>query len=232
MESTEIRKLVALENKHWWYRERRNVLARFLRRLNRPPGRALDIGAAGGGNTRVLRDYGWKPIALEYTIEGAQVAKERGLNVIRADARYLPIASETMDLVVAFDILEHIREDYLAAAEINRVLRRSGSVLISVPADPKLWSAHDEAVSHVRRYTRLSLRQLLERAGLVIDELWSWNVRLRPVAAWRRRRASGSDLSNLPQFVNSSLSVIVALERYLPVKRLPGVSLVVRAHKP
>lgn len=242
MEATEIRKLAALEDTHWWYRERRALLARALRRLaaaGKGPdaaaggtGRALDIGAAGGGNTRVLRAHGWHPVALEYSPEGAQVAAERGLQVLRADARHLPLPSASLGLVVAFDILEHIEEDGLAAAEIRRTLRPGGTALIAVPCDMRLWSAHDVAVGHVRRYDRTSLVSVLEHAGLVVDELWSWNVMLRPVAAWRRRRSTGSDLDDLPGLVNLGLRAVITAERYLPVKSLPGVSLMLRAHRP
>lgn len=235
MEATEIRKLAALEDTHWWYRERRALLSRALRRLaaaGRRPGPALDIGAAGGGNTRVLRAHGWRPIALEYSPDGAHVARERGLDVIRADARFLPLPAESLDLVVAFDILEHFDEDYLATAEIHRTLRPGGTALIAVPADMRLWSAHDVAVGHVRRYDRTGLAAVVEKAGLVVDELWSWNVVLRPVAAWRRRKSTGSDLDDLPTVVNLGLSAIIAAERYLPVRSLPGVSLMLRAHRP
>ncbi|MGW4461705.1 class I SAM-dependent methyltransferase [Micromonospora sp. NPDC004704] len=244
MEATEIRKLAALEDTHWWYRERRALLARSLRRLaaaGRGPtaaaatstsDRALDIGAAGGGNTRVLRAHGWRPVALEYSPEGAQVAAERGLHVLRADARQLPLPSASLGLVVAFDILEHIDEDQVAAAEIRRTLRPGGTALIAVPCDMRLWSAHDVAVGHVRRYDRTSLVSVLEQAGLVVDELWSWNVMLRPVAAWRRRKSTGSDLDELPGVVNLGLRAVITAERYLPVKSLPGVSLMLRAHRP
>lgn len=235
MEATEIRKLAALEDTHWWYRERRALLARSLRRLasdGQVPGRALDIGAAGGGNTRVLRAHGWQPVALEYSVEGAQVAAERGLHVLRADARHLPLPSASLGLVVAFDILEHFDEDHLAAAEILRTLRPGGTALIAVPCDMLLWSAHDVAVGHVRRYDRDSLTAVIEKAGLVIDELWSWNVLLRPIAAWRRRKSTGSDLDDLPAVVNLGLRAIITAERHLPVKSLPGVSLMLRAHKP
>ncbi|MEH0985240.1 class I SAM-dependent methyltransferase [Micromonospora sp. CPCC 205556] len=235
MEATEIRKLAALEDTHWWYRERRTLLGRALRRLAATgvrPERALDIGAAGGGNTRVLRAHGWRPLALEYSAEGAGVARERGLDVIRADARYLPVPSASLGLVVAFDILEHVDEDHLAAAEIRRTLRPGGTALIAVPCDMALWSAHDVAVGHVRRYDRGSLRAVVEKAGLVVDELWSWNVLLRPVAAWRRRTSTGSDLDELHPVVNLGLRTIVTAERYLPVRSLPGVSLMLRAHRP
>ncbi|WP_431974030.1 class I SAM-dependent methyltransferase [Micromonospora haikouensis] len=235
MEATEIRKLAALEDTHWWYRERRVLLARALRRLavaGHVPGRALDVGAAGGGNTRVLRAHGWQPVALEYSAEGAGVARERGLDVIRADARHLPLPSASLGLVTAFDILEHFDEDHLAAAEIRRTLRPGGVALIAVPADMALWSAHDVAVGHVRRYDRASLRTVVEKAGLVVDELWSWNVLLRPVAAWRRRSSTGSDLNELNPLVNLGLRAVVTAERHLPVRALPGVSLMLRAHRP
>nr|WP_240947761.1 class I SAM-dependent methyltransferase [Planosporangium mesophilum] len=223
--------MAALEDKHWWYRERRALLARALRKVG-PPGRALDVGAAGGGNTRVLRKHGWQPLALEYSESGAEVAHERGLDVMRADARFLPLASSSMDLVVAFDIIEHIEDDVRAAAEFRRVLRPGGQALIAVPCDMRLWSAHDVAVSHVRRYSRETLTETITKAGLVIDELWSWNVLLRPVAAWRRKKSTGSDLDDLNGLVNGGLTAIIAAERYLPVKSLPGVSLMLRAHRP
>jgi SAM-dependent methyltransferase len=235
MEATEIRKLASLEDRHWWYRERRFLLERELRRLEakgRRPGRALDIGAAGGGNTRVLGRRGWSPIALEYSAEGAHVAAARGLSVIRADARFLPLPATSIDLVVAFDILEHIDEDHLAAEEISRVLRPGGTALVAVPCDMRLWSAHDVAVGHVRRYTRETLVTVVEKAGLIVDDLRSWNVLLRPVVARRRHRSAGSDLGQLPWIVNAGLHATVALERYLPLGSRPGVSLLLRAHRP
>ncbi len=231
MEATEIRKLAALEDKHWWYRERRALLSRELRRLGMP-GRALDVGAAGGGNTRVLCAHGWSPVAVEYGADGAEVARERGLEVLRADARYLPVRSRSVDLVVAFDVLEHIEEDYLAAGEFLRVLRPGGALLIAVPCDMRLWSAHDVAVDHVRRYSRDGLENVIRKAGFEIEALWSWNVLLRPVAVWRRKRATESDLTKLSPVVNGALTAIIAAERYLPVKSLPGISLMLRARRP
>jgi len=231
MEATELRTLVEVEDRHWWYAERRNILARELRRLP-APGRALDIGAAGGGNTRVLLGHGWQPVALEFAPTAAQIARERGIDVVRADARELPVRTGSMDLVTAFDILEHIQEDYLATAEITRVLRPGGTALIAVPADMALWSAHDTAVGHVRRYTRETLADVIVKGGLVIEDMWSWNVLLRPLASLRRKFSSGSDLGTVNPLVNTSLKAIVTAERYLPVKSLPGVSLVLRARRP
>jgi len=227
MEGTEVRKLAELEDDHWWYRERRHLLAKAISGL--VPGRALDIGAAGGGNTRVLRGHGWDAVALEYGSDGAEVAHGRGLPTLRGDATRLPLADDSLDLVMAFDLLEHLDDDDAAVAEVRRVLKPTGTYLVAVPADPRLWSEHDEAVDHVRRYTREGLLDLLDRGGFDVTDVRSWNVLLRPVVALRRRTSSGSDLENLHPVVNFGLRTIITAERYLPVGGLPGVSLLVRA---
>ena len=227
MEGTEVRKLAELEDDHWWYRERRHLLAKAISGLT--PGRALDIGAAGGGNTRVLREHGWDAVALEYGADGAEVAHGRGLATLRGDATRLPFADASLDLVMAFDLLEHLHDDDSAVAEVRRVLKPTGTYLVAVPADPKLWSSHDEAVDHVRRYTRAGLLELLDRGGFEVSDVRSWNVLLRPVVAMRRKVTSGSDLDDLHPVVNFGLRTIITAERYLPVKQLPGVSLLVRA---
>lgn len=231
MEAAELRTLAKVEDRHWWYKERRNLLAQQLRRLP-APGLALDIGAAGGGNTRVLRAHGWRPVALEYASTAAQIARERGIDVVRGDARELPMRTGSLDLVTAFDVLEHIEEDYLAAAEITRVLRPGGTALIAVPADMALWSAHDEAVNHVRRYDRDGLTQVITKGGLVVEDVWSWNVLLRPVVKLRRKSSEGSDLDDVNPIINAGLTTIITAERYLPVKSLPGVTLFLRARRP
>lgn len=229
MEATEVRKLTELEDRHWWYRERRRLLARSVADLK--PGRALDVGAAGGGNTRVLRGLGWQVAALEYGEEGAQVCAERALPVLRGDATRLPFEPGSLDLVVAFDVLEHIEDDKAAATGVFEALKPGGTFLVAVPADPRLWSAHDDAVGHVRRYTRETLTELLSSAGFELEPMQSWNVLLRPVVAMRRRSSTGSDLEHLNAVVNAGLYAVVAAERYLPVKNLPGVSLLVRCRR-
>ncbi len=235
MDSSDIQRIADLEDHHWWFQERRAVLARWLRGLARAgttPGTALDIGAAAGGNTRVLRRHGWRPIALEYSADGARVARSRGLSVVRGDATNLPAGPGSVDLVTAFDVIEHIEDDYLAAAEIRRVLRPGGTLLVTVPADMRLWSAHDVTAHHFRRYDRDGLRRVITKAGLCVDELWSWNVLLRPAVALTRRRVSGSQLAPVSPVLNAALRAAVVAERVLPVRSLPGVSLMLRAHRP
>ncbi len=230
MDTSELLLLTSVEDRHWWYRERRAILGRELRRLP-GPGLALDVGAAGGGNTRVLQAHGWQAVAVEFSGSAVDIAHARGVCAMQADARELPVRSGACDLVTAFDVLEHIDEDYLAAAEIARVLRPGGTALIAVPCDMALWSAHDDAVGHVRRYSRSGLAGLIEKAGLTMEKMWSWNVLLRPAVVMRRRFSTGSDLEEVSPFTNRLLAAVVVAERHLPVKSWPGVSLIVRARR-
>ena len=231
MDEDEIRKSAALEQRHWWYAERRALVRRLVSPLT--PGRALDVGCGGGGNTGVLRDLGWRVSGLEYSPAAAGLATSRGLDVVRADARRLPFADGSMDLVMSTDMWEHIEDDEAVARETHRVLRPGGRLLVAVPCSMSLWSGHDVALGHVRRYERAELVGLMERVGLEVVDVRSWNVLLRPVVRARRRgNTSESEMEEVHPVLNAGLRAAVAAERLLPLHRLPGVSLVVRAVKP
>jgi SAM-dependent methyltransferase len=171
-------------------------------------------------------------LALEYGEQGIALARERGLAVLRGDARSLPIADQSLDLVVAFDVLEHIDDDSTALAEMVRVLKPEGYLVVAVPAGMDLWSAHDDAVGHVRRYSAEGLAELAAGAGLEVRRLRSWNVLLRRVAAARRRRLSGSHLGEMSAAVNGILKAVIVLERRLTyLQGRPGMSLIMVAHR-
>lgn len=231
MDEGEIRRSAALEERHWWYAGRRALVRRLVAPL--PPGRAVDVGCGTGGNTAVLRDLGWTVTGVDPSPVAAPLAARRGFPVVRADARRLPLRDGVVDLVLSTDVWEHVDDDAAVAAETARVLRPGGRALVAVPCSMKLWSGHDVALGHVRRYERDQLERLLEGAGLAVVDVRSWNVLLRPVARLRRRRrvTDESDLEPVPALVNAGLRAVVGSERVLPVGRLPGISLVARAEK-
>lgn len=233
MQHDEVTKLAELEDRHWWYAERRSLVAKQLKRLGPPePGdHALDIGSAAGGNSAVLAQHGWSVTAADLSTTAVTLAASRGIRVVNSDITRLPVKTESVGLVTAFDVLEHVPDDKTAIGEIYRVLRRGATALITVPASMSLWSQHDVAVGHVRRYSREELIALVDGSGLRITDVFSWNVLLRPIAAWRRRQSTGSDLDRPAAIVNAGLRAIVAAERVLPVGKMPGVSLVLRARK-
>ena len=232
MDEGEIRRSAALEQRHWWYAARRALVRRLVAPL--PAGRAVDVGCGGGGNTAVLHELGWRVTGVEHSPVAATLAACRGFPVVRADARHLPFRDGSMDLVMSTDMWEHVADDEAVAAETARVLRRGGRALVAVPCSMKLWSGHDVALGHERRYERDQLVDLVERAGLEVVDVMSWNVLLRPVARARRRRrvTSESEMEPVNPVLNAALRVAVGAERVLPVRRLPGISLVARAVKP
>jgi SAM-dependent methyltransferase len=232
MDEDEIARSAALEQRHWWYAGRRALVRRELSRLS--PGRALDVGCGPAGNSAVLRDLGWDVTALDYVHDSAVLARRRALNAVQSDARSLPFSDASFDLVLSSDAWEHITEDDEVAAESHRVLRPGGRLLVMVPAGMDLWSGHDVALGHVRRYERDELVGVVEKAGFVVDDVFSWNVLLRPVARARRKNRTecASEMEPVSPVVNWGLRATVALESILPVRRRRGISLVLRATRP
>lgn len=228
MDEDEIRRSAELEQRHWWYSGRRALVRRELAGL--PAGKALDVGCGPAGNSAVLRDLGWDVTALDYVHDSAVLARRRQLNAVQSDARALPFADGTFDLVLSSDAWEHIVEDDEVAAECHRVLRPGGQLLVMVPAGMDLWSGHDTALGHVRRYERDELVALVRKAGFTVDDVYSWNVLLRPVARARRKKRTecASEMEPVNPLVNLGLRATVALESVLPVRRRRGISLVLR----
>lgn len=231
MDDDELRRSAALEQRHWWYAGRRALVRRLMKGV--PAGRALDVGPGPGGNAAVLRDLGWQVTGVELTEVGAHLCAARGLDVVRGDATRLPAADRSVDLVMSTDVWEHVEDHESVAAEAHRVLRPGGRLLVAVPAGMELWSGHDVALGHVRRYERQDLLDLVERHGFVVHDIASWNVLLRPVARMRRStNESESEMEEVAAPLNAGLRAALAVESLLPVGRFRGLSLVVRAFRP
>jgi SAM-dependent methyltransferase len=231
MDEQEIRKSAALERRHWWYAERRSLLRRLVSPLT--PGLALDVGCGSGGNTAVLRDLGWSVTGMDTSPAAVEIARSRGVHAVLGDALALPCDDGSQDLVMSMDTWEHIEDDHAVAAETARVLRPGGRLIVAVPAGMALWSGHDLALGHVRRYERDELVDVIRGAGLEVTDIRSWNVLLRPVVRLRRRtNVEESEMTPVNPLLNAALRAAVASERVLPLGRWPGVSLVARAVKP
>ncbi|WP_067454457.1 class I SAM-dependent methyltransferase [Actinomadura macra] len=232
MDTIELQRVARIENDNWWYRERRAILSEELLRFSMP-GEAVDIGAGAGGNSRELAAHGWQATAIDLSPAAVALARAQGVEAYEGDARYLPLPPSHFDLVLAMDVLDHIEDDARAAAEITRVLRPGGTVLLSVPSDMSLWSAHDVSLGRVRRYTPRTLTDLLENAGLLPIRVWSRGVLFRPfLRLLRHRSAHYEDLAPLHPLANEALRLSAALERRLPLHSCPGTTLFARAQKP
>ena len=226
------------ELRHWWFRGRRRVLVDLLRGIAGPRAgslRILDYGCGTGGNTSAYASLG-KVVGIEPEAAAVRLARERGgAQYCRTNGTQLPFRRGAFDAVVASDVLEHIEDDLAAVSEIARVLGPGGGAIISVPAHPWLFSEHDAALHHFRRYSKVMLRDVLERGGLRIRRLSYWNAALFPAIClhrlWGKRRSGReprSDTGSSPWLINEALAALLAAEavvlRHAP---LPwGVSLV------
>lgn len=223
MDPVEIQTLAALEATHWWYVARRRILLRWAGTLQ-PNAWVLDVGSAAGGNTAALLAAGFRTASLEFSDIGVQLQRAKGLEVTQGDARDLPWPTDSFDAVICLDVLEHIVEDSLVAQEIRRVLRPGGRFLVAVPEDARLWSAHDVAVHHVRRYSRDELVRTLSDAGLQVERAWSSNVLVKPLVRLLRKRSTGSDLRTTPQWQQRVLLALGEAERLCSLTRYSGVT--------
>lgn len=228
-------RMAELDERHWWYRARREILGDLIRRrIALPEGaRILEVGCGTGHNLPMLQRFG-RVDAIEVDGAARAIASRRlGHAVMNAPLPELHgVPDGTYDLVAILDVIEHIDEDVAGLAALRRKLRPGGRILITVPAFPWMWSAHDVANHHKRRYTRRTLRRLVDDAGLKLEMMSWFNSLLFPLAAAARLaaratgRGDGGDRMP-PAPVNSLFETLFGLERYAigRVPFPPGVSL-------
>ena len=174
MKHEEYERMYRFEDRYWWFVARRHLITSLLGSHYERTGRLriLDIGCGTGAMLDDLKPFG-EVIGADFSPEALQFCVTRGASagLARADVRRLPFADESFDVVTAMDIIEHIDDDKAASSEIFRVLKPGGRLLVTVPAFPSLWSEHDEALHHFRRYTAPRLKDLFQRVGLRVDKL-------------------------------------------------------------
>ena len=229
-------RMAALDQTHWWYVARRAILSDVIARVIKPPkdARILEIGCGTGHNFPVLTKFG-QVDGLEVDDAARAIASERlGAAVGSARLPELPgIADASYDLIALLDVLEHIEGDLATLTSIKTKLRPGGRILLTVPANEWMWSAHDTVHHHYRRYNRATLNAVIAAAGLRVDMMSHFNSLLLPLAAAVRiagkvtGRAEADDAQPAAP-LNALFKGVFALERHL-VGRIPlpaGVSLV------
>ena len=229
-------RMAEIDQLHWWYRARRDILSELIRRKIVLPAdaRILEVGCGTGHNLDMLKAFG-RVDAIEVDPAARAIATGRlGREVLDAPLPALTgVPDATYDLIAILDVIEHIDEDKAGLESLASKLRPGGRILITVPAFPWMWSAHDVVNHHKRRYTRKTLRALVADAGLRLDMMSWFNSLLFPLAAASRLagRLTGktdSDDTLPPRPLNALFEWTFGLERYA-LGRLPfppGVSLV------
>ena len=205
--------MLDVDEHHWWYRGRRKIIRAELDRLPLPAtARVLDAGCGSGRTLDELADYG-EVHGIELDPQAAEAARARGTGeVLIGRLEELPWDAATFDLITCLDVVEHTPDDRVTLAELRRVCKPGGWLLVTVPAYQALWSHHDHANHHYRRYERATLRSAAVGAGWRIDRVTSFNsVLLPPAAAVRlaQRRRDRDDytpeITLGPEWLNTAL---------------------------
>jgi SAM-dependent methyltransferase len=210
---------------NFWFRSRYGLIAILAKKAckKRRKLKILNIGAGTGDDLEILGRYG-----RNYVVD----IEKRALSVIDkklcvekrvADACSLPYKDGFFDVVVSFDVFEHIKDDRLAVSEVYRVLKDDGMLIFTIPAYQFLFSSHDRALQHKRRYSRKDVKSLLSRFDL---RLFYWNSLLFvPTAAMRIFKKSSKakvDPMNMPSWLNRIFYHMLNFDNFL-IKR--GVSM-------
>lgn len=242
MEQREYSAMDELESHNWWYRGRRDVVGRLLRRHlgSQKAFRTIDIGCGTGEGAIIAKQYG-PVVGVDPSDEALRLAAKKGYTSLRqSTGTDLPFASDSFDCAFMLDVLEHIENDVRALAECYRVLAPGGLLFLTVPAHQWLWSGHDEVYGHYRRYSKKELTKKIRAAGFRIVYGSFYVTTLFPFVALYRlvermfRNKRSSHFFPIPRVVNQFLFGIMRCESMLLAAgiRLPlGSSIVVVAKK-
>jgi SAM-dependent methyltransferase len=168
-----------VEEWHWWYQVRRDILDRKLAPLGLDPARAqlLDVGCGTGGASLTLSKYG-RVTGVDRAPQSFAISMDRPYahRVVARFGEPLPLAADAFDVVCALDIIEHLDDDLAGARELYRVCKPGGTAVLFAPAFQFLWGYNDVFSHHKRRYTEAQLRDVLERAGFHVADSGYFNM--------------------------------------------------------
>lgn len=180
-------RLRRVEATHPWFVYRRDLIRRLFRRYVRTDAHVLDIGAGTGATAAALRQDGFEDLAVaDIHVQGLRYAASQGLGPLYQLDLMRPSFSDEFDLVSMFDVLEHFADPVRVLGNVVSMLRPGGLLIATVPAYMALWSAHDVAAGHHRRYNRGTLRADLSAAGLSVRDCRYFLAHTLPFMLLRR----------------------------------------------
>jgi SAM-dependent methyltransferase len=183
MNPEEYRQLMRLGETHWWFVGTRDLLYSAISGSPLPDKPILDVGCGSG---LMMKRFSEAGLVVGIDANHGALAHCKGIGfdrLCRGDAGALPFKSDSFGFVIAADLLEHCDDDSAVLAEVCRVMGLNGVLLASVPAYGALWSSHDEALHHKRRYVKRELVAKAQAAGFTIERVSYFNTLLFPPAA-------------------------------------------------
>lgn len=240
MADEKVRVMARLEDEHWWFRAKRDLVADAL--ADHSGGPLLDIGCGTGAMmARLVADGHIPVVGTDLSPVAVDATRGRGLAVLRSVAEDLPFRSRSAAVLLSLDVIEHLDDDVAALCEYRRVLVPGGLVVLTVPAYDWAWSDHDVALGHRRRYTRSRLVAAAEAAGFAVERVDHFHSWLAPVAYVVRRtplrrlvKGDEEEVSQSNPAVNRLLERAAAVERRLGQRRsIPmGLSILLVGRRP
>lgn len=226
MNTLEYAKMAEREQSYWWHIGRLEIIKSYLEqyRGEKKSLKILNVGCGTGGTIKLLESYGTTQ-NVDVSDEAIKYMKKSGFkNITKISDITLPFKDKSFDLVVAFDVLEHIEEQEKALREWSRVLKKDGRVFITVPAYQWLWSTHDVSLQHKRRYTAKKLADVATANGLhKVKHSYAIVFTLPIIVAVRLLKGvlpeqegdSESSYVNLPPWLNQFFTNVLFIEAKL-----------------
>ncbi len=162
---------------HFWHRARLGLINYLLSKAPTTTNIAA-IGCGTGEELSVLAKHG-QVVGYDINRDALALAAKQGLTTahLNLETEDLP---QSFDVITAFDVLEHLADDNAVFKRLNRGLKPNGYLLLTVPAYQWLFSSHDLALEHKRRYGKKELLQKLSKANFCVVEIAYWNCCLAP----------------------------------------------------
>lgn len=156
---------LALEDFSFWFRHRNNCIVELVKKFSLHEN-FFDVGGGNGYVSLGLQNAGINVALLEPGISGVINAKKRNIeNVVCATTQNCGLASEFVENIGVFDVVEHISDEQDFLRSCHKMLKTNGKIFVTVPAFKFLWSKEDDYSGHFRRYTINTLKTSLENAG-------------------------------------------------------------------
>jgi SAM-dependent methyltransferase len=206
-------------SEHFWIRRRFEVMRKLADPVLRNCRYAGEIGCGNGLLQRDIEDHYGKPVT---GFELNQLALEK--NISRSSPLYYynvhqrnPEFHSRFDLLLLFDVLEHIADESEFLQSVGFHLAESGTLLINVPAHSFLRSDYDVAQGHFRRYSIGHLKEVSSRNGFEVQAFTYWGLPLIPLLLVRKtmnmERSDGrAGFDVRGKTLNSLLSLLAGLE--------------------
>ncbi len=153
---------------------RRYACSEVMRCVTHPDSIVLEIGCSSGFLLRELiaKLPGHCIVGADYTRGTLEDVGRRfpGVPLLQFDLTRCPLPDDFADVIVLLNVLEHIDDDEVAIAQLYRIVRPGGAVIIELPAGPSLFDVYDRVLMHHRRYAMRGLTEMAKRHGFVLEK--------------------------------------------------------------